>query len=72
MGNKIMHGQYVKSEDRQLIGEEDTLLWLSSGELKGEYDSEIIAAQDRALQTKYHAIKIFTYLLTYSMEQSPS
>jgi hypothetical protein len=46
-----------ESEDRQLIGEEDTLLWLSGGDLKGENEIEIIAAQDQALQTKYHAIK---------------
>jgi hypothetical protein len=33
--------------DRQLIGGEDTLLWLSWGDLKGETDSEITAAQDQ-------------------------
>jgi bisphosphoglycerate-dependent phosphoglycerate mutase len=26
MGNKVMHGQYVGSMDRQLVSEEDTLL----------------------------------------------
>jgi len=36
-----------------LIGEEDTLLWLSRGDLQGETGSAIIAAQDQALQTKY-------------------
>jgi len=44
--------------DRQLISEEDTFLWLSRGDLKGETESEIIVAQDRTLQTKYHATKI--------------
>jgi hypothetical protein len=44
--------------DRQLIGGEDTLLWLLRGDLKGESGSEIIAAQDQVLQTKYHATKI--------------
>jgi hypothetical protein len=44
--------------DRQLIGGEDTLLWLPRGDLRGETDSEITAAQDQALQTKYHATKI--------------
>jgi hypothetical protein len=43
--------------DGQLISEEDTFLWLSRGDLKGENESEIIAAQDLALQTKYHATK---------------
>ena len=33
--------------DRQLIGGEDTLLWLWRGELKVETGSEIIAAQIR-------------------------
>jgi hypothetical protein len=34
-------------------------LWLSKGDLKAETESEIVAAQDQALQTKYHATKIF-------------
>jgi len=44
--------------DKQLIGGEDTLLWLLRGDLKGETGSEIMAAQDQALQTKYHASKL--------------
>jgi flagellar biosynthesis chaperone FliJ len=44
--------------DRQLISEEDTFLWLSKGDLKAETESEIVAAQDQALNTKYHATKI--------------
>ena len=44
--------------DRQLIGGEDTLLWLLRGDLKGETKSEIIAEQDQTLQTKYHSTKI--------------
>jgi hypothetical protein len=44
--------------DRQLIGEEDTFLWQSWGDLKGETENEILAAQDQALQMKYHATKI--------------
>ena len=56
--NKVMHRQYVRNIDRQFIGEEDTFLWLSKGDLKAETESEIVAAQDRALQTKYYAIKI--------------
>ena len=44
--------------DRQHIDGEDTLLWLSRGDLKGETGSEIMAAHDQALQTKYHATKI--------------
>jgi hypothetical protein len=48
-----MHEQYIRNMDRQLIGEEDTFLWLSTGDLKAETESEIVAAQDQALNTKY-------------------
>jgi len=44
--------------DRQHISEEDTLLWLSKGDLKAETESEIVAAQDQALNTNYYAPKI--------------
>jgi hypothetical protein len=53
-----MHGQYIRRLDRQLINEEDTFLWLLKGDLKAETESEIVAAQDQALQTKYYATKI--------------
>ena len=33
--NKVMHGQFIRNIDRQLISEEDTSLWLSKGDLKG-------------------------------------
>jgi hypothetical protein len=32
--------------------------WLSRGDLVGETESEIVAAQDQALETKYHSTKI--------------
>ena len=53
-----MHGQYIINIDRQLIGEEDTFLWLSKGDLKTETESAIVATQDQALQTKYYTTKI--------------
>jgi len=56
--NKVMHGQYIRNIDRELISEEDMFLWLSKGDLKAENESEIVAAQDKALQTKYYATKI--------------
>jgi hypothetical protein len=58
MEKQIMHGQYVMNMDRQLVSEEDTFLWLSKGDLKAETESEIVAAKDQALNTKYNATKI--------------
>jgi len=48
-----MHGQCIRNVDRQLIGAEYTFLWLSKGDLIAGTESEIVAAQDQALQTKY-------------------
>jgi hypothetical protein len=48
----------MRNIDRQLIREECTLLWLTKGDLKAETESEIVVAQDQALQTKYYATKI--------------
>jgi hypothetical protein len=56
--NKVMHGQYIRNIDRQLISEEDTFLLLSKRDLKAETESEIVAAQDQAIRTKYYATKI--------------
>ena len=53
-----MHGQYIRNIQRQLISEEDTFFWLSKGDLKAETESEIVAAQDQVLQTKYYGAKI--------------
>ena len=30
---KVMHGEYIRNMDRQIISEEDTFLWLSKGDL---------------------------------------
>jgi hypothetical protein len=53
-----MHGQYIISIVKQLISDTDTYLTLSRGDLKAETLSQITAAQDQALQTKYHAKNI--------------
>jgi len=45
--NKVMHWKYIINTDRQLIGEEDTFLWLSKGDLKAETESEIAVAQTK-------------------------
>jgi hypothetical protein len=56
--NNVMHRQYIRSIDKHLISEEDTFLCLSKGDLKAESESEIVAAEYQALQTKYRATKI--------------
>ena len=42
--NKVMHEQYIRNIDRQLISEEDTFPRLSKEDLKAETESEIVAA----------------------------
>jgi hypothetical protein len=41
-----------RSINREIVSEEVTLLWLSRGDLKGEPESEIVAAHD-IMQQKY-------------------
>ena len=53
-----MHCQYIRSIDRELIGEEDTFLSLSIGDLKAETESGIVAVKDQELQIKCHAKNI--------------
>jgi len=55
--NKVKHGQHIISVARQFVGKEDTFQWLKRGDLKVETESEITSAPDKALRTKYHAIK---------------
>jgi hypothetical protein len=43
---------------KQLISEEEKLLWLSRRDVKEETENEIIATQDQALQTKYLATNL--------------
>jgi hypothetical protein len=68
MEKQRMHGQYIRNMDRLLIGEEDTFLWLSKGDLKAETESEIVAAQDRALHTKRCATKYCTQRRTVNAD----
>jgi hypothetical protein len=53
-----MHWQYIINIDRQPFSEEDTLLWLSRGDLKAETVSEIVSAKDQELQANYYSAKI--------------
>ena len=58
MESTVMHGQYIRSRNRQLMGEEDTFILLWRGDMKGETESEIMALQDQALRTKYHGTNV--------------
>jgi hypothetical protein len=52
-----MYCQYFRSIDRRLVSEDNTFAWLVRGDLKAEPESDIISAQDQALQTKYNETK---------------
>jgi nitrogenase subunit NifH len=56
--NKAMHGQYIRKIEMQLISEVDTFLWITKADLTAETETDIVAPQDQALQTKYYATKI--------------
>jgi hypothetical protein len=58
MGKQTNALQYIRSIDRQLISEEDMLLWLMWADLRAETESEINTVKDLALQTKCHATKV--------------
>jgi hypothetical protein len=61
-----------RNMDRQLISAEDTFLWLLKGNLKAETESEIVAAQDRAPNTKYNGTKILHTETDSEMQTVPT
>jgi hypothetical protein len=50
---KRMHGQWPRSLDEKLMDVEQSYRWLKCGDLKGETESTIVAAQDQAINTNY-------------------
>jgi len=54
-----MVGQHIRSVDKQLVSEEETLLLLSRGDTKAENESIIIAIEEQTLKTKYNAPKYY-------------
>ena len=48
---KRMHGQLPRSLDEKLVDIEQSYRWLKYGDIKGETESTVVAAQDKAIST---------------------
>jgi hypothetical protein len=48
-----MHGQFRHSFDEQLVDRKWSYQWLKSGDIKGETQSTVVAAQAQAISTNY-------------------
>jgi len=55
---KRIHGQFPCNLDGKLVDIEQSYRWLKSGDIKGETESTIVAAQDQAINTDYFKNKI--------------
>ena len=55
---KRMHGQLPWSLYEKLVDIEQSYHWLKYGDIKGETESTIVAAQDQAISTNYFKHKI--------------
>jgi hypothetical protein len=55
---KRLHGQFPRSLDERLINKEQSYQWLKFGDIKGETESVIMAAQDQAISTNYFKKKV--------------
>jgi hypothetical protein len=50
---KKTHGQFPRSLDEKLVDKEPSYRWLKFGDIKGETESTVVAAQDQAISTNY-------------------
>jgi hypothetical protein len=55
---KRMHGQLPRNLHEKLVDIEQSYRWLKSGDIKGETESTIVAAQDQAISKNYFKNKI--------------
>jgi hypothetical protein len=53
-----MHGQFPRNLDEKLVDNEQSYWWLKCGNIKGETENTIVAAQDQAISTNYFKKKI--------------
>jgi len=53
-----MHGQLPRNLDEKLVDIEQSYRSLKSGDIKGETESTIVAAQDQVISTNYFKNKI--------------
>jgi hypothetical protein len=53
-----MHGHLPRNLDEKLVDIEQSYHWLKSGDIKGETESTMVAAQDQAISTNYFKDKI--------------
>jgi hypothetical protein len=55
---KRLHGHLPRSLNEKLVNIEQSHRWLKYGDIKGETESTIVAAQDQAISTNYFKTKI--------------
>jgi hypothetical protein len=53
-----MHGQFPRCLDAKLVDKEQSYRWLKFGDIKGETESTIVAAQVQENSTNYFRRKI--------------
>jgi hypothetical protein len=53
-----MHGQFPRNLDEKLVDDEQSYPWLKYGNIKGETESTIVAAQHQEITTNYFKNKI--------------
>jgi hypothetical protein len=56
---KGMHGQFPRSLDKKLVDKEQSYQLLKFGDIKGETESTVVAAQDQAISKNYFKKKFF-------------